>query len=394
MTRDLSWLPERHLPVVAALAHADDLLGQVANLVYDFGTTPHGGLTVEMVAREGMAVAIVAGVTPLPPALSFYVADVLTTLRAAVEHTLYAEVEHANRAPLTTAEARAIEMPAFDTADKFEKWLADRKNRAPKPLQLRSSPVLTYIRALQPYQRRNSPQDHPMALLAAHTNVMKHRSPAVSALRIETGPLSPASDPRIEYFQTLGPVRVGDVLARLPIDLAAAEPEIQLNVILGVQRPGTNQWPTVILELGEIAHWVRTRAVPILITGTPDVDHLPAWYDTTVGHHDHRAAISAGTWTTAVDRHEQRILAFRLRWRLPRIILFGASPTAAATVNRWVAALDEAEVLERYERFQRCVDDEAAAYALAAQMIGEAQEFERQRAAAEPELPSLSEGAP
>jgi hypothetical protein len=34
------WLPERHLGVAATPSHADELIGQVADLLFDYQTQP------------------------------------------------------------------------------------------------------------------------------------------------------------------------------------------------------------------------------------------------------------------------------------------------------------------------------------------------------------------
>lgn len=378
-TRDLSWLPARQVPVAATLAHADDLLTRVADLVYDYGTAPQAGLTLETVRRGNEVVVLVSEVTPVPRALPLYVADHLTTLRAAVEHTLYGEIEHANGAPLTPSEARAIEMPALDTAEKFDKWIEDRKRRGPQPLHSRGSALVNRIRILQPYQRHHSPQDHPMALLARYTNSMKHRSPAVASLRAKTSQLSFLADSRIQYFRAAGPIKVGDILARAPAELGALI-DLRLDAILGLQRPGTEQWPSVMSELDDIHRWVRTQAVPILVAGTPDVTPLPAWYDTSKSHRDEVAAIATGRWASASDIHTRRIHAFGLRWQLPRIILAeaGTAPEVEA-VNRWAAAIDEADLLSRFAQFEKCAGDLERTDALAAKMRDEAVAYDKRR---------------
>lgn len=278
-------------------------------------------------------------------------ADVLTTLRAAVEHTLFAEVEHANRRPLTAVEARSIEMPAALTADDFGKWLAGRKSRAPRPLQA-GSPLLEWMRTLQPYQRASSPGEHPMALLVAHSNLAKHRMPAVAALRLamirpdDGTPL----DPRVKIPNPVeGPVKVGTVLAETPVGVRVP---VTLFPTIGMNRPGTDRWPVLVMELDELASWVRKQAVPILITGTADVDALPARYDIDVGHDDARSAIAAGTYATAGERYRVRLGAAVSRIDLPGLIASHPDHPDRNPIDRWVASLSDDELLRQMSRLK------------------------------------------
>jgi len=79
-------------------------------------------------------------------------------------------------------------------------------------------------------------------------------------------------DPRVRIPNPVeGPVKVGDVLAETPFGVRVP---VTLFPTIGLNRPGTDRWPVLVTELDDIATWVRTQAVPILITGTPDVDPL------------------------------------------------------------------------------------------------------------------------
>lgn len=138
-------------------------------MLFAYQSVPAGTIGLAEVPAGAVSRTTVTSVAPLPRSVPLLAADVLTTLRAAVEHTLYAEVEHANGRPLTEAEAGSVAMPAALTEKWFDGWLAERKKRAPKPLQS-GSPLLERMRKLQPYQRAGSPGEHPLALLAAHTN--------------------------------------------------------------------------------------------------------------------------------------------------------------------------------------------------------------------------------
>lgn len=348
---DLSWLPDRHLQVAANLAHADDLFAQLTNVLFEYQAQPSGTIGLAEVRAGTVTRTTVTSVAHLPRSVPLLAADVMTTLRAAVEHTLYAEVEHTNRGPLTEAEARSVEMPAALTADDFGKWVAGRAKRAPRPLQA-GSPLLERMRKLQPYQRTGSTEEHPMALLAAHSNLAKHRTPAVAALRLamirpdDGTPL----DPRVKIPDPVeGPLRIGDVLAETPVGVRVP---VSLFPTVGVNRPGTNWWPVLVKELDYIASWVRTQAVPILITGSPDVDPLPASYLIDVGHDDERAAIGTGTWSTAEERHKRRIGAAIARMDMPDLLAGHPDHPDRGLIDRWVGSLSDDEVLDRMGRLR------------------------------------------
>ena len=54
MSHDLSWLPDRHLAVVATLAHADDLFRRLTDVLYEYSTQPGGTLALDEV-RDAVA---------------------------------------------------------------------------------------------------------------------------------------------------------------------------------------------------------------------------------------------------------------------------------------------------------------------------------------------------
>lgn len=43
------WLPERHLGVAATLSHADELIGQVGDLLFDYQSQPDGIISLKEV---------------------------------------------------------------------------------------------------------------------------------------------------------------------------------------------------------------------------------------------------------------------------------------------------------------------------------------------------------
>lgn len=161
MTGDLSWLPDRHLSVAATLARADSLIERLGGQVLGYMAQECGPIELAENRVGNVSRTTVARIRPIPRSIPLIVADVLTTLRAAIEHTLYAEVEFAlGRASMTEPQSKSVEMPALSTAEDFEKWIHDRRKRAPAPLLL-GSPLIARIRTLQPYHLRTAPGSPP-----------------------------------------------------------------------------------------------------------------------------------------------------------------------------------------------------------------------------------------
>ncbi len=360
--------------MAATLAHADDLIGQVSDLVLAYS---HDGETFRLEnVRSGDVVAtVIAAVKPLPRAIALYAADALTTLRAAIEHALYAELEHANGGPLSSAQARSVEMPAQVTAEGFDRWVRDRQKRAPSGLQP-GAPVLARVRGLQPYQRGGSPEEHPLRVLVEHTNLAKHRMPAITATRV--GRLLP--DFRVEGMvvtPTTGePARAGDALASVPYGQYVP---ITIYPAVGIQRPHTRAWPVLVHELVWLAEWTRTVAVPVLVTGTREVDELPPTYDTSVGHDDERLAIVSGPTEGARERAQRTLMATLARTSLPEILELHPDQPSRDLLDRWVASLDDQAVVDRLEQLQPARDVAGAMQTarIAGQLVDEAYAWAR-----------------
>lgn len=212
-----AWLPERHLGVAATLSHADELIGQVADLLFDYQTQPNGVFQLAELRVDRVSQTIVERVAPIPRKVPLLVADALVALRAALEHTLFAEVEFLDGAPLDEKAAKLVEMPASDSYEKFDEWKKKQLRNRP-PSLCAGSELVRRIEGLQPFHRRNEPQAHPLARLVLHTNHAKHRTPAITAVRLaakyqddqiprSVGELVPRPEE---------PMRVGDIIAEDP----------------------------------------------------------------------------------------------------------------------------------------------------------------------------------
>ncbi|GAA3826756.1 hypothetical protein [Amycolatopsis tucumanensis] len=340
------WLPQRHLGVAATLAHADELIGEISDLLFDYQTQAEGLFGLREVPAGPVSRTVVDRVAPIPRRVPLLVADALVTLRAALEHALFAEVEFLDGAPLDEKAARLVEMPASDTYEKFEEWTRKRARNGPAALR-EGSELLRRIAGLQPFHRQVEPQMHPLARQVLHTNHAKHRTPAITAVRLAA---MYKDDQRPRSVRDLPPqpekpLRIGDVIAETPISTRVP---VTLFPTVGINRPGTDRWPVLMRELDEISRWVRLQAAPRLITGTePPEPALPARYEIGVGHEDERRAIAAGSAVSAADRHAQRLGAASARTDLIGLLGQDDGSPSHQQVSAWLAQLADEEVLSK-----------------------------------------------
>ncbi|WP_448333796.1 hypothetical protein [Streptomyces sp. DSM 41534] len=344
---DFSWLPDHQLHVVETLAHVDHTVERLLRLTHDY--TEHGTITFAEVSKGDRVDVVVQEVAPLPQAIPRLVADALTQLRAALEHTLYAEVEVALGRPPTEEEAKSVEMPAACDAAALTQWFGNRRRRQLAPLNA-GTPLAQRIERLQPFQRRN-PDEHPLRLLAVYTNVAKHRAPAVAATRLgAVHPDDPHSDLTVALPLKHGPqpgdglpLREGDVLASAP---RGARIPFSVWPTVSLQRPHTGMWAIAANELELLEEWVRTVAIPVLVTDRHEVSPLPPHLDITVGHRDIRAALAAAGRTPAVVRSRDRIAAATGRAGLVEVLAFFPGRPETETVRAWLDSLDDTQVVE------------------------------------------------
>ncbi|MGW5906678.1 hypothetical protein ACWFQ6_33640, partial [Streptomyces althioticus] len=145
------WLPDHQLHVAPTLAHVDQLIAHITRIIHDY--TDQGPLALTEVVHGDRFHLKVTAVAPIPGVLPRLVADVLTQLRAALEHTLYAEVEHLLQRPLTDQEARCIEMPACTEPARFDTWLAHGRRSRLAPLAVLPCEVGDAAGGWLPFQR-------------------------------------------------------------------------------------------------------------------------------------------------------------------------------------------------------------------------------------------------
>ena len=344
-----AWLPDRHVSVAATLSHSDELVGQISDLLFPYQTQEEGIVRLREVRDRLVSRTVVHEVMPISRKVPLLVADALVALRAAIEHTIFAEVEFQDGS-LDDKAARSVEMPAAMSWEAFEQWKKKRRRNGPPSLQ-GGTELVRRISALQPFHRNQNPHLHPLARLVAHTNHAKHRTPAVVAVGL-AGMYEDANVPKsIEEFSRgpLKPLRVGEVLAETPV---GKQIPVTMWPYVGINRPGTADWEVLLKELDEIGTWVREQAVPRLVTGAePEKPTLPARYDISVANADERAAIASGTWTTASTRHGLRLAAAHGRIELVELIGSTEGAPRHTALRSWANRLSDDDVNAKMERF-------------------------------------------
>lgn len=343
------WLPDHQIGVAATLSHADELVGQVSDVLFAYQTRPDGTFELEEQFALPNTRTVVTKVAPVPRKLPLLVADALVALRAALEHALFAEVEFRDGS-LDEKAARVVEIPAARKAEDFDSWVKGRVKNGPASLHP-GSDLVKRIGGLQPFNRTDA-ENHPLARLVLHTNHSKHRTPVVTAVRIA------AMYKDDQILRSAGriprrpevPLRVGDVIAETPFGTRVP---VTLFPTVGINRPGTDRWPVLMKELEEISRWVRTQAVPRLIAGMePPSPELPTRYDIAIGHVDERRAISAGSTTSAAEQHQQRLIAASVRIDMVDTLgMIDGSPSAEQ-IAAWLDHLGDEELLERMSRLE------------------------------------------
>ncbi|RZL74956.1 MAG: hypothetical protein EOP32_32480 [Rhodococcus sp. (in: high G+C Gram-positive bacteria)] len=121
-------------------------------------------------------VEYIAKVDEEPPASwGLMVGDILTNLRAALDHALFGHI--ASRYTLTDDEAQGIQFPVREESGKWERW-ANRHSKWVEPS------VSDAIGAMQPFNSVD-PTDHLLWVLNRLVNYDKHRTLHVVAYRGE-----------------------------------------------------------------------------------------------------------------------------------------------------------------------------------------------------------------
>jgi hypothetical protein len=168
---------------------------------------------------------------PIPARISAIAGDILHNLRSSLDHFVTALVqqresgEGRNAFPIYTSEKALIE----DVRDR-------PKKRGPGPLHgiAVDSDEWAFIERAQPYQRRDSPKAHPLAVLADLSNRDKHRilNPTYVA---PAAPLKITWDPRAILAEQKNFIRAGvrhehnAKLLWLRFDQRGANPNVRVD---------------------------------------------------------------------------------------------------------------------------------------------------------------------
>lgn len=343
------WLPKRHLGVAATLAHVDEMISTVGDLLFEYQAKSGDVVRLREVVDGPLRHLVVDSIAPIPPKVPLLAADAFNDLRAAVEHTIFIEAELAEGGALNENAARLVEMPAARTYDSFAAW--NRKQARKGPTALRDGAELNRrIYWLQPLHRYTDPATHPLARLVAYSNHSKHRTPAVTAVQIpivnrEDAPLR---HPRDIPKRPQGPILPGEVIFTAPGDRVVP---VSIFPTVGINIPGTDRWPVLMNELGEIAAWVRTQAVPRLITGTdPPSPAIPAWHDISRGYLDVSTVVASGTLVAGYDRNKERMGAAFAREDIAGTIAAIDGSPPLSEVSAWLESLSDSDFLARLKQ--------------------------------------------
>ena len=377
----LDWLPDRHLGVAATLAHSDELIGQICDLLFPYQTQESGIVGLREERNGSVSKTVVSSLASMPRKIPLLVADALVTLRAAMEHVIFTEVEYID-GPLEEKSAKLVEMPAAETYEAFEAWKTKRRRNGPPSLRT-GGEIVGRIAALQPFHRQQNPRMHPLARLVSHTNHAKHRTPAVVAVGLATmyedanvpqsiGELKPGPK---------GPLRIGDVLTETVLGIQTS---ITMFPTVGINLPSTGQCPVLLNELDEIATWVRTQALPRPPSGgAQPAQMLPTRYDISNTNTDEKLAMSAGAMTSAAAHHVDRLTAAAARLDLVELIGSTDGCPNSEMITDWLDGLSDSAVNERVKRLganaAAAVSNPQQTIAALMQLRDEAVEFAQHR---------------
>lgn len=350
MAPNYDWLPDHHLGAAAELSHADELIAQAGNLLFNY-QVKSGNVIGLREESDGLVNKIaVESLLPIPRKLTLLAADAMVSLRGVLEHTLFAEIEYRD-GPLSEDWAKLVEMPAKLDYKGFAEWRKGRDRKGP-PALAADGDLMRTIESLQPFQRQIKPAEHPLARLTAHTNHAKHRKQAVAAVLL---PVVYREDRIPQSLAELEkrperPLRLGEVVFTAPVGEVAP---LCLNPTIGLNRPNTDEWPILMHELRDIADWVRKQAVPRLISsGEPPAGELPARFDISVGYGDERLAIAGGSHVSAVSRQTDRLVAASARLDLVDLIGMVPGSPGPEQIGHWLAQLPDEQVIEKVDRLE------------------------------------------
>jgi hypothetical protein len=160
---------------------------------------------------------------PYPERWSVLIGDVLTNLRAALDHAFWQAVaQHAG----LPEQPHRVTFPIAPTAQKFK---GPTKDLAP----LVSSKVWEIVEAVQPFHGGNLAHTAPLEVLRWLSNLDKHRAVhVVGRINVDMGPVFISASQRldvIEDWRLNGIAEDGTVVARLKLKRSAGDQSISLQ---------------------------------------------------------------------------------------------------------------------------------------------------------------------
>jgi hypothetical protein len=167
-----------------------------------------------------------------PDDLSDLIGDCVTNLRAALDHLVYQLVKRDTGAFDPTGTG----FPIYTSVADYRKWLSGsgtKRKKRPKEWRLRPYRRAA-IRKLQPYQRRDNPDAHPLAVLNRLANRDKHRIFHSVFPNLPPGTLV-VEHPgfgslTVEFTEVLRPVVKGDAKVRFEeTDWIRFKPQVDVN---------------------------------------------------------------------------------------------------------------------------------------------------------------------
>lgn len=342
------WLPPHQQHLLYTFAHIDAVIDQVSRVIFEYVKGEVFGFVNE--ARDGVDHLTLASIAPIPEAVPRLTADAINQMRSAIEHALFAEVEFQMGRPLNSAEAQLVEMPAKKDNDKLLLWMQDKRRRTLTVLH-EDSVLGKRIELLQPYHQVDQ-ETHPLRVLSEHSNLSKHRMPAVAAARV--GRVMPeqkadgfTSRPAYEDDEV---VTVGDVLSSAPIGNPV---HVSIWPELTIRRPHTGLWEVIIHELRKLEEWTRTVAIPVTVLGTTERTPIHPHLDISAGHESFEASLALARPESAVERAMVRMKARGLRDDLPDVFREQLPDIPQQTVITFLSNQDDAEMIELFDRYWR-----------------------------------------
>lgn len=336
------WLPEHQRHLLFTFAHIDSVISQLGLILDNFSP-----LDFDNRVCQGREEVFVKSILPIPESVPRLAADALNQMRSAIEHALYAEVEHLSGRKLESKEAQAVEMPVKEENGSLTDWFKHGRRRT-IPVLHASGVLGKRIADLQPYDD----PDHALRVLAEHTNLSKHRMPAVAAVRL--GAVVPdyivAGMMIAGEYEDDQPLSVGDVLASVP---AGVPLPLSIWPKIGVRRPHSGAWMVLMNELRIVEEWVRTEAIPRIVLGTSSVDPIPPHLDISQSYEEFADAFDAAGTMPAAERQQLRIRGKIVKDDLPGVFEQKLPDAPRETVEKLVGRLTDAEAVEVIKRYIR-----------------------------------------